>query len=73
MKSNHEPVGATGGRLEVAMAAHLDAVRRTVTSSSEVIAGIVERLSDCFERDGKLLICGNGGARPMPSTWPPSS
>lgn len=44
------------------LAAHVAAVQGTVVESSAVISEIVDRLSDCFEQGGKLLICGNGGS-----------
>jgi D-sedoheptulose 7-phosphate isomerase len=44
------------------LAAHIEAVRRTVEGSSAVIGQIVDKLSDCFARGGKILICGNGGS-----------
>jgi D-sedoheptulose 7-phosphate isomerase len=48
--------------LDEELAAHLEAVRGTVAGSSAVIEEIVAKLSDCFERGGKILICGNGGS-----------
>ena len=48
--------------LEDELAAHVEAVRGTVAGSSAVIAEIVARLYSCFEKGGKLLVCGNGGS-----------
>lgn len=48
--------------LEEELAAHVAAVEGTVAGSSEVISELVARLCSCFEQDGKLLICGNGGS-----------
>jgi D-sedoheptulose 7-phosphate isomerase len=50
------------GGLEAELSAHVAAVEGTVAGSSEVIAALVARLCSCFEQDGKLLICGNGGS-----------
>lgn len=44
------------------LSAHVDAVQKTVAESATIIAEIVARLCDCFERGGKLLIVGNGGS-----------
>ena len=48
--------------LDEELAAHVEAVRGTVAGSSAVIADIAARLAICFDRGGKLLICGNGGS-----------
>jgi D-sedoheptulose 7-phosphate isomerase len=48
--------------LDEELAAHVAAVEGTVAESSTVIAEIVARLCVCFEQNGKLLICGNGGS-----------
>jgi D-sedoheptulose 7-phosphate isomerase len=48
--------------LEDELAAHVAAVTGTVAESSEVISEIAARLGTCFDRGGKLLICGNGGS-----------
>jgi D-sedoheptulose 7-phosphate isomerase len=48
--------------LDDELAAHVDAVTRTVAESSSVIAAIVTRVKDCLQHRGKLLICGNGGS-----------
>jgi D-sedoheptulose 7-phosphate isomerase len=48
--------------LDDELAAHLEAVRDTVAGSSMVIDEIVAKLSDCFAKGGKILICGNGGS-----------
>ena len=48
--------------LDDEMAAHLDAIQNTVTSSSEVIEKIAAELAGCFEHGGKLMVCGNGGS-----------
>jgi D-sedoheptulose 7-phosphate isomerase len=48
--------------LDEELAAHVEAIQGTVAESAVVIASIVERLSSCFQRGGKLLICGNGGS-----------
>lgn len=48
--------------LDDEVAAHLDAIRNTVASSSEVIEKIATDIASCFERGGKLLLCGNGGS-----------
>lgn len=42
--------------------AHLDAVRATVSTSANTIRDIVDRVVTCFQREGKVLICGNGGS-----------
>jgi D-sedoheptulose 7-phosphate isomerase len=44
------------------LAAHVQAIERMVADSARVIDAIVARLTSCFERGGKLLICGNGGS-----------
>lgn len=41
---------------------HIEAIRGTVAGSSAAIAEIVAQLISCFERGGKLLLCGNGGS-----------
>ena len=48
--------------LDDELAAHLDAIRGTVAGSSAVIAAVAARLAACFDKGGKLLICGNGGS-----------
>lgn len=48
--------------LDDELAAHISAIRGTVTDSSATIAAIVARVCDCFGQDGKILICGNGGS-----------
>ena len=48
--------------LEDELTAHLDAVRGMVAESSTQISQIVDELGSCFERGGKVLICGNGGS-----------
>jgi D-sedoheptulose 7-phosphate isomerase len=48
--------------LDDELAAHLAAVAGTVAESSAIIEDIAARLAACFDRDGKLLICGNGGS-----------
>lgn len=48
--------------LDEELAAHVAAVQGMVEGSSAVIFDIVTRLCSCFEQDGKLLICGNGGS-----------
>ena len=48
--------------LDDEMAAHVDAIHNTVASSSEMIEKIALELAGCFERGGKLLVCGNGGS-----------
>ena len=44
------------------LTAHIEAVTATVAGSSGLIDEIVGVLTTCFERGGKLLICGNGGS-----------
>jgi D-sedoheptulose 7-phosphate isomerase len=44
------------------LAAHVAAVTATVVDSSATIFEIASRLAACFERGGKVLICGNGGS-----------
>jgi D-sedoheptulose 7-phosphate isomerase len=48
--------------LDEELATHIEAIRGTVAGSSAVIADIVARLSACFRKGGKLVICGNGGS-----------
>jgi len=48
--------------IEDELTAHVAAVQGMVARSSAVISDIVARLASCFEHDGKLLICGNGGS-----------
>jgi D-sedoheptulose 7-phosphate isomerase len=48
--------------LDEELAAHIEAVQGTVAMSSAVISDLVGRLCSCFEKEGKLLICGNGGS-----------
>jgi D-sedoheptulose 7-phosphate isomerase len=48
--------------LEEELAAHVAAVQGTVAESAAVISELVVRLCSCFEQEGKLLICGNGGS-----------
>jgi D-sedoheptulose 7-phosphate isomerase len=44
------------------LAAHVAAVTGTVGDSATTILEIATRLVSCFERGGKVLICGNGGS-----------
>lgn len=44
------------------LAAHVAAVTAMVSESAETMAEITDRLVSCFQRGGKLLICGNGGS-----------
>ena len=48
--------------IEDELSAHVAAVQGMVARSSAVLSNIVARLASCFEQDGKLLICGNGGS-----------
>jgi D-sedoheptulose 7-phosphate isomerase len=48
--------------LDEELDAHVAAIQGTVAESSAVISDVVARLCICFERGGKLLICGNGGS-----------
>jgi D-sedoheptulose 7-phosphate isomerase len=48
--------------IEDELTAHVAAIQGMVARSSAVISDIVARLASCFEQDGKLLICGNGGS-----------
>jgi D-sedoheptulose 7-phosphate isomerase len=48
--------------LDEELAAHVAAVQGTVAESSAVVSELVARLCSCFEQEGKLLICGNGGS-----------
>jgi D-sedoheptulose 7-phosphate isomerase len=41
---------------------HLAAILGTVAESGGLITGVAERVGMCFEKGGKLLICGNGGS-----------
>jgi D-sedoheptulose 7-phosphate isomerase len=44
------------------LTAHLEAVEGLVRESTDVIERIVGAIQSCFERGGKVLICGNGGS-----------
>jgi D-sedoheptulose 7-phosphate isomerase len=48
--------------LDEELGAHIEAIRGTVSGSSELIAQIVEKLCECFAEGAKILICGNGGS-----------
>lgn len=58
-RSDGTPVSSA---LEEELADHVAAVRATVSTSAPVIAEIVDRVCDCFESGGKIMICGNGGS-----------
>jgi D-sedoheptulose 7-phosphate isomerase len=49
-------------RIHEELTAHVAAVQGMVERSSAVISDIAARLASCFERGGKVLICGNGGS-----------
>lgn len=44
------------------LADHIEALRGTVASAEAAVTAIVEQLTTCFDRGGKLLLCGNGGS-----------
>lgn len=44
------------------LAAHVKALQAMVAASRDEIARVAAAISRCFERGGKVLICGNGGS-----------
>jgi D-sedoheptulose 7-phosphate isomerase len=49
-------------KLGQALAIHADAMAATVAQCAPTVAAMVEGLCSCFNGDGKLLLCGNGGS-----------
>ncbi len=48
--------------LEEVLAAHVSALSLTVMNSAAVLSAMVDRICECFQAGGKLLVCGNGGS-----------
>jgi D-sedoheptulose 7-phosphate isomerase len=48
--------------IHVEYKAHLQALESTLEQCGPVIESIAARLSDCFQKGGKVLLCGNGGS-----------
>lgn len=40
----------------------IDAHKRLIAESADIIIQIADRLTDCLARGGKILLCGNGGS-----------
>lgn len=48
--------------LHQAHAAHVDVMNGALEQCEDVLVHLSQKLAECFEAGGKLLICGNGGS-----------